>query len=131
MSFLKKRIFSFKNAFRGVFVFFTKYGGAHAKIHLLATILVIALGFVLNIEPIQWVALSFAIGLVLVAEIINSAIEQLVDLLHPDRNEKAGAIKDMAAGAVLISAFVAVIIGLWVFGIQLLIWGAWLFGFHG
>jgi len=131
MSFLKNRIYSFKNAFRGVFVFFTKYGGAHAKIHLLATAIVILLGIYFKIESVQWMALTFAIGLVLVAEIINSSIEQLVDLLHPEWNEKAGAIKDMAAGAVLIAAFVAVVIGFFVFGSRLLILGAFLLGFHG
>ena len=131
MSFLKNRIFSFKNAFRGVFVFFTKYGGAHAKIHLLASVLVIGAGFYFEITDTQWMVLALAIGLVLVTEIINSAIEQLVDLVHPEWSEKAGAVKDMAAGAVLIAAFVALVIGVWIFGYHLLNLGAYFLGFHG
>jgi len=131
MGFLKNRIYSFKNAFRGVFVFFTNYGGTHAKIHLAATIIVVGMGIYFDINSTQWVALSLAIGLVFIAEMINSAIEQLVDLVHPGWNEKAGAIKDMAAGAVLIASFVALAIGILVFGTQLIILTAYSFGFHG
>ena len=115
MSFLKNRIHSFKNAFRGVFVFFKTYGGAHAKIHLLATLIVLFAGFYFEVSNLEWALLFLAIGLVLVSEIINSAIEQLVDLVHPEWNDKAGLIKDMAAGAVLMSAITAVIIGFAVF----------------
>lgn len=131
MSFLKNRIHSFKNAFRGVFVFFTTYGGAHAKIHALASVIVLSMGFYFDINPTEWMAVSFAIGLVLIAEIINSAIEQMVDLLHPDWDEKAGAIKDMAAGGVLIAACVALVIGWLIFGNSILVSLGYLFGFHG
>ena len=57
-----------------------------------------------------------AIGLVLVTEMLNSAIEKLVDLVSPERNINAGIIKDMAAGAVLAAAIVASVIGAIVFG---------------
>jgi len=55
------------------------------------------------------------IGGVFVAELFNSAIESLVDLISPDFNKKAGMIKDMAAGAVLISAVTALVAGLIIF----------------
>ena len=115
MAFIKDRINSIKNAFRGVFVFFKTFGGVHAKIHALATILVIGLGVYLNITSLHWIALIIAICLVLVTEIINSSVEQLVDLVQPEWDEKAGIIKDMAAGAVIVASIVAVIIGFLVF----------------
>lgn len=72
-------------------------------------------GLYLKIEKIDWLWISLAIALVWIMETINSAIEKLVDLTSPDFNPKAGAIKDMAAGAVLFAAFFAVILGLLVF----------------
>ena len=115
MKFLNHRIYSFKNAFRGVFVFFTNYGGAHALIHGVAAIVAISLGFYFSIQVMEWIAIGAVITLVLVAEIINSAIEQLTDLVHPEWHEKAGIVKDMAAGAVLLAAIFALITGLIIF----------------
>ena len=55
-------------------------------------------------------------GLVIGMEIINTAIERLVDLVSPHHNPKAGIIKDMAAGAVLFSAIMAIVCGVLIFG---------------
>jgi diacylglycerol kinase (ATP) len=72
----------------------------------------IALGFYLGLSHIEWVVICIAIGLVFTAEIFNTAIELLVDFVSPDYHEKAGKIKDLAAGGVLICAFTALLVGL-------------------
>lgn len=108
-----KSIKSFKYAFRGILLVFKNEN--NAKIHLLATILAIAGGAYFQLAKTDWLWISLAIALVWIMETINSAIEKLVDLTSPDFNPKAGAIKDMAAGAVLFAAFFAVIVGLLVF----------------
>ena len=84
-------------------------------IHTLAAATAIALGFILNISPFEWMALSIVIAGVFASELFNSAIESLVDLCSPEFNKKAGRIKDMAAGAVLIAALGALATGLIIF----------------
>jgi diacylglycerol kinase len=75
----------------------------------------IILGFVFNINTTQWIAVVLSIGLVLAAEVFNSAIEALVDMVSPVYNKKAGIVKDMAAAAVLTTAIMAVIVGIIIF----------------
>ncbi|MCX7987688.1 MAG: diacylglycerol kinase family protein [Bacteroidales bacterium] len=104
---------SFGFAFRGLFLFFKTE--AHAKTHLVAAVTVIILGFVLKIKPIEWALISLAIGLVLTAESLNTAIEKLTDKLWNENNEQAAFIKDVAAGGVLIAAIAACVIGAVVF----------------
>ena len=82
------------------------------RIHLLAAIIVIFLGFYFKVTRQEWLWLVAAIGLVFITETINTAIEKLVDLTKPERDPLAGQIKDVAAGAVLISAITALIIGI-------------------
>ncbi len=84
-------------------------------IHLVAAVLVVLFGFLLKVSPTEWLLLVFAIGLVISTEIINSAIELLTDLVSPDEHPKAGLVKDLAAGAVLVAAITAFIIGLLIF----------------
>lgn len=100
---------SFKYAIRGLGKVI-RYEN-NAKVHLLATITVLVAGFYLRISFRDWCLLVFAIAVVWITEIINTAIEKLVDLVSPEYNEKAGAIKDIAAGAVLVASAAAVIIG--------------------
>ena len=88
----------------------------HFKIHLLATILAIILGFLFDIDSTEWFAILICIGAVLSLEMINTAIEHLVDLVEPNYNPKAGAIKDLAAGAVLVFSIISAVIGIMVFG---------------
>lgn len=76
------------------------------------TALVTAMGFYFDINPTQWMFQLFAIGLVLTAEGLNSAIEAIADFIHPDFHLKIGHIKDIAAGAVFFAAVIASIIGL-------------------
>jgi diacylglycerol kinase len=110
---LKKRLLSFKYAFRGIYKVISSQH--NAWIHSVISLLVIAAGFILEINLTQWCLIVFSIGFVFVAETINTAIENLVDMTSPDFHPKAGLIKDISAGAVLIAAITAVVIGLIIF----------------
>lgn len=79
-------------------------------------ILAICLGFYLGISETDWIALVFAGGLVLMAEAFNTAIEVDINLTSPEFHPYARNTKDIAAGAVLISATVAIIVGILIFG---------------
>ncbi|MFA6809378.1 MAG: diacylglycerol kinase family protein [Eubacteriales bacterium] len=105
---------SFKNAFDGVL--FTYKTQNHLRFHLFAALVVVLCGLLFNITKSEWLIIVYAIGSVIIAEIFNTAIEQVVDLISPEYNSLAGKAKDIAAGAVLIAALQAVIIGVIVFG---------------
>jgi diacylglycerol kinase (ATP) len=113
MSFFVKRLKSIKYAIKGINYLFKKE--QNARVHFVVAIIVIIGGFFLEISIHDWVLVCIAISLVLTAEIFNTAIEKLVDLISPARNEKAAQIKDLAAGGVLICAIVSIVIGLYVF----------------
>jgi len=103
----------FKNAFRGIYVF--SKTTRHLFIHIAFGFIAIALGFYFGISNFEWVALAFAIGFVLVTEALNTAIEIDIDLTSPEYHPFARDTKDVAAAAVLLSVFTAVIIGTIVF----------------
>ena len=109
----KKLLFSFKYAFNGILHFIV--GERHAKIHLLAALMVIVSGWVFSVSTIEWCLLIFAIGLVFAMEMLNSSIEKITDKINPDYDRTAGLIKDIAAGAVLVSALAALCIGIIIF----------------
>lgn len=113
MSYFNRRKKAFGYAFKGLKTFFLRED--HPKIHALASMLVILLGVVLHVNFWEWLALIFCIALVLCTEVINSALEKLTDIASPEYSEKAGEVKDMAAGAVLITALAAALIGLMIF----------------
>ena len=69
-------------------------------------------GFIVGISQTEWLFQTFAIGLVLSIEGLNTAIEKVADFIHPDYHERIGFIKDIAAGAVFFAAITAIIIGL-------------------
>ncbi|BAO56708.1 diacylglycerol kinase [Nonlabens marinus S1-08] len=75
-------------------------------------LIVTIMGFLFQITSTQWMFQIFAIGLVLTAEGLNSAIEAVADFIHPDYHVKIGHIKDIAAGSVFFAAVIASIIGL-------------------
>jgi diacylglycerol kinase len=103
----------FENAFRGLKVFWkTTY---NLYIHLLVALVVVVSGFYFQISALEWIALIFAIGFVVVTEAINTAIEIDIDLTSPEYHPFARDTKDVAAGAVLIASGLAVIIGVIVF----------------
>lgn len=106
----RDRISSFKYAFKGIKVLL--WAEHNFRIHLVAAIIVVVLGLYLDVAKFDWLWLILAISLVLISEAINTAIEYLVDLIEPNHNPLAGKIKDIAAGAVLISAITSIIIGL-------------------
>lgn len=85
------------------------------RIHLFATILTASAGFVFKLTMTEWAIIVLTIGLVLMAEVTNTAIEKLIDYLKPEIHPTAKIIKDIAAGAVFITAIIAAIIGLLIF----------------
>jgi diacylglycerol kinase len=82
----------------------------NAKIHLISTIVVILVGLKLQFLSIEWLWISLAIAGVWVAELINTAIEKLTDLISPEQNQIAKKVKDYAAGAVLVMAIWAIFV---------------------
>lgn len=113
MSYIQKRIRAFKYAFMGIGRLFS--GEAHAKIHLVAAICVIAAGFIFHISRREWCAVILCIGGVFMAEAFNTAIEKLADRITKDRDPLIGAAKDVAAGAVLLFVLASIATGLIVF----------------
>lgn len=109
----KRMVNSFKYAGTGIFTAFRKE--KNMKIHFLAMFIVIILGFVFKIEPLEWIACLILFGGVIGAEMFNTAIETVVDLVTPYKNEKAKIAKDVSAGGVLVWAIDSVIIGLVIF----------------
>ncbi|MBU0766017.1 MAG: diacylglycerol kinase family protein [Bacteroidetes bacterium] len=110
---VKARAKSFGYAFKGIG--YLVKSQHNVWIHLSVTALVIAAAVLLKADLTGWALLVFAIGIVLVAEMFNTAIEIFVNFVSPGYNEKAGKIKDLAAAGVLMSALTAAIIGLIVF----------------
>jgi diacylglycerol kinase (ATP) len=110
---MRKRIKSFGYAIRGIrYVFGTE---ANMKIHIAISILVIICGIVFAISLTEWIFCLLCIGMVVAAEMLNTAIENVVDLASPEQHPLAGKAKDIAAGAVLICAIISVVIGLLIF----------------
>lgn len=112
-SYLKKRIKSFGHAFSGVAIFFRET--PHARVHFIATILVIAAGLLLGVSTNEWLVLIICIVLVLALEAVNSALEYLVDLVTEDFHPLAKKAKDVGAAAVLIAATGSVAVAAMVF----------------
>ena len=86
---------------------------------LIALVTVVA-GLLIRLSLKEWVVVTFLIGLVLVLEILNTAIEQLLDFLEPRFSLSVGRVKDLLAGVVLIAAIVAAFLGLLIFVPKLL-----------
>lgn len=112
-SFWQRRLSAFADAWRGIG--FLLRDEAHARFHLLATILVICLGWWVELTKGEWLALILVIGMVWVAESLNSAIEACVDLACPEQHPLAGKAKDLAAGAVLLASICACVVGIFLF----------------
>lgn len=85
------------------------------RIHLLIGLLVMIAGIILKLTLNEWLAVILVIGLVLVSEMFNTVVETLLDYLNPAIHPTAKIIKDISAGAVLVSALIAVIIGFIIF----------------
>ena len=106
---LRKRLMSFVYAFKGIG--YSISSQHNFWIHLFAVAIVSFAGFYYQISSLEWSVIVICFGGVLAAEAFNTAIELLVDFISPEHNKKAGLIKDVAAGAVLLFALGTVICG--------------------
>ncbi len=114
------RLRSFPHALRGVgFMLRTQH---NAWVHLAATVTVFATAAALRVSAADWLWLITAVVLVWVAEAMNTAFEHLCDVVSPEFHEGVKRAKDVAAGAVLICAAGAVVIGLVVLGPYVVVW---------
>jgi diacylglycerol kinase len=104
---------SFGFAFEGIKTEFIK--GRNFKIQILAGTIAIACGIIFKISESEWLDLILIIASVLILELVNTAIEKIVDMVSPEIQEKAKIAKDVSAGAVLVASIAAVFIGLIVF----------------
>jgi diacylglycerol kinase (ATP) len=109
-SFFVNRIKSIGYAFKGsVLLLKTE---SNIKIQFVIGIIVIILGFYFQISSTEWILQILTIALVMSVEGLNTAIEKIADFIHPEYHKKIGFIKDVAAGAVFITAICSIIIGL-------------------
>lgn len=109
LNFIKKRIKSIRYASKGAYLLvFTE---ASIKVQFFIGLAVTALGIIVGLSKTEWILQILTIALVLSIEGLNTAIEKLADFVHPDYNEKIGFVKDVAAGAVFITALAATLVG--------------------
>jgi diacylglycerol kinase len=119
---MKKFFKGFTYAAKGiVYAFSTQI---NFKFHTLSAFLVIAMGVFFKLNLNEWLWVSAAIGLVITAEIFNTALEVLVDLVSPGHHPKAGIVKDLSSAGVLITAILAAIIGLCIFLPKLILYAS-------
>lgn len=109
----KKLANSFKYAFQGLISSFKTE--RNMKIHILIMLLVIIAGIILKISTMDWIICAILFGIVISAELFNTAIETIVDMITPFRDPKAKLAKDISAGAVLVLAITSIIVGLIIF----------------
>ena len=112
MSYKRKNDIGFKFAIQGILLGFKE---RNFIIHNLITLCVIIAGFIFNISMLEWCVVVFCIGFVLALELLNTAIENIVNELSPQHSLFAKNTKDIAAAAVLIAAITSVVIGLIIF----------------
>lgn len=115
---LRDRLRSFTYAFKGIAEVVRHQ--PNMQIHVVIMMLVLLVAFFLPLHATDWAVLAICMGMVLSAELFNSALEYLTDLVSPDYHPLAGKAKDAAAGAVLVCAFVAVLVGLLIMGPKLM-----------
>jgi diacylglycerol kinase (ATP) len=108
--FVKGRIKSFKYALKGMWLLITTEHSI--MVQMAIGLIVMVFGWWYRISATEWILQILAIGIVLVAESLNTAIEKICDFIHPDHHKRIGFIKDIAAGAVSFAAISAIIIGL-------------------
>lgn len=104
---------SFKFALKGIKNCFLQE--RNFRFHSLTVGYVFFFGWVLHFTQMEFIIIAAVCGLVLVCEMFNTAIEMVCDLAEPNYNRMAGLLKDIAAGAVMISAFIAFIVGMFLF----------------
>lgn len=117
---IAKRIKSFGFAFNGLRILF--HEEHNSRIHFFASVLVVIAALLFKLNTYEWIAIIFSIGLVITAEIINTAVENIADFLTTEQNNHIKKIKDLAAAAVLVSALTALTIGLIIFLPKITTW---------
>ena len=110
---IKSRLKSFRFALRGLGSLL-KYEH-NSRIHLIAAIVAVILGIILKINLLEWSVLVIVIGMVFIAELVNSSLESLADHIDTEWNEYIMKSKDYSAAAVLISAIIALVAGCIIF----------------
>jgi len=105
---------AFRFAFAGLW--YTLCTQRNMRIHLAIVGAVITLGFYLRLPAEQWAILVLTSGMVFIIEMTNTVIENLVDLVCPDYHPSAKIVKDVMAGAVVVAAMIAVVIGVLILG---------------
>lgn len=110
---IRKRIKSFSYAFAGLKVLFKEEH--NARIHAVASLLVVAAGILFHITAGEWIAVVLCIGMVVSAEIVNSSIERCADFVKQERDDRKRDIKDLGAAAVLVCAIAAAVVGCIIF----------------
>ena len=118
---LRQRAASFGYAFRGVAAALRTE--VHLRFHAAATVAVLGLGWYFGLARWEWALVALAVGLVWSLELMNTAVEAVVNLVSPEYHPLAGRAKDVAAGAVLVGALAALAIGLLIFGPR--VWALW------
>jgi len=112
------RIQSFKYAFSGIW--YTLKSQRNAQIHIGIALAIIILGLVLNLALIEWAILALTTGFVLAMELFNTATESAMDYVAAEFHPQVKIVKDVSAGAVLVAAITAVVVGLLILGPPLL-----------
>jgi diacylglycerol kinase (ATP) len=112
-NFIINRLHAFKYAAKGFWLLITTENSIIAQV-IIAVIMTI-IGFIMHLSATEWMFQTLAIGLILVAESLNTGIEKMADFVHPDYHKKIGFIKDISAGAAFFAAIIAVIIGLFIY----------------
>lgn len=107
------RIRSFSYAANGLKVLWKEEH--NSRIQFVAAVIAIAGGFLLRISSAEWLAIISVVGLVLITEILNSAVENIADFVSPERNDAIKRIKDLSAAAVLVAALTSLVVGAIVF----------------
>ncbi len=108
------RLESFRCAFAGIW--YTVRTQRNAQIHLIVTVIVSAIGLMVKLTFLEWAIIALTVGLVMVAETLNTAAEAAMDYASPEFHPEVKIVKDVAAGAVLIAAIISVIVGLLILG---------------
>ena len=118
MRFDASLLHSFRYAFAGLW--YALCTQRNARVHLLAAVAVTAMGLWLRLDAVRWAVLVLTIALVFFAEMANTGVEATVDLVTPEYHPLAKVAKDVSAGAVLVTAMAAVVVGLLILGPPLL-----------
>lgn len=103
---------SFRAAFRGAYLVSNE---RNMRFHLLMALIVVAAGLFFSINKTEWILVLLCIALVISLEAVNTAIEIIMNFIHPEKHEAVRDIKDIAAAAVLVVAAIAAICGVIIF----------------